>query len=211
MKKIFLISVTIIIVALMTMAGAGCTASAAATAPIAVEFIGSDFELSLPEKWDGGTKEEIDAVVENLKEAGRVQLADEVAASKKDLLFYGYNSEEAAQEGSVSNLIITGEFADFLSIEEYMELPYTNISELYIKAGYEFEIIEEDIVSIGNYDKTGRVIFEQTVEGIKTKVAQYIIKYKTDFWVLTFTTDIEKFDENVEAFDKTIETFKILD
>src|SRR4030065_901962 len=211
MKKFFLISVTIIIAALTAMAGAGCTASAAATEPTAVEFIGSDFELSLPEKWEGGAKEELDAVVENLKEAGRAQLADEVAASKKDLLFFGYDSEEAAQEGSVSNFTIAGEFADFLSIEEYMELSYTNISELYTKAGYEFIIIKEDIVPIGNYDKTGRVIFEQTVEGIKTKAVQYIIKYKTDFWVLTFTTDIEKFDENVEAFDKTIETFKILD
>ena len=56
MKKIFLISVAIIIAALMTMAGAGCTVSAAATEPIAVEFIGSDFELSLPDKWEGGTK-----------------------------------------------------------------------------------------------------------------------------------------------------------
>ena len=211
MKKFFLISVTIIIAALTTMAGAGCTASAAATEPSAVEFTGSAFELSLPEKWEGGAKEELDAVVENLKEASRQQLSDQVAPSKKDLLFFGYNSEEAAQEGSVSNFTIAGEFADFLSIEEYMELSYTNISELYTKAGYEFIIIKEDIVPIGNYDKTGRVIFEQTVEGIKTKAVQYIIKYKTDFWVLTFTTDIEKFDENVEAFDKTIETFKILD
>ncbi len=211
MKRIFLIAIAIIITVSIIITGAGCTASAAAAAPTVTEFNGSDFALSLPEKWEGGTKEELDAVVENLKGAGRVQLADEVAASKKDLLFFGYNSEEAAQEGSVSNLTITGEFADFLSIEEYMELSYTNISELYTKAGYEFEIIKEDIIPIGNYDKTGRVIFEQTVEGIKTKVAQYIIKYKTDFWVLTFTTDMEKFDENVEAFDKTIETFKILD
>lgn len=210
MKKIFLITVVIIIMASIVITGAGCTANATAE-PIVPEFMGSDFELSLPDKWEGSTKKELDSVVESLKEADRAQLADEVENSKKELLFFGYNTEDAALDGSVSNLTICGEPSGSISLEEYMKLSYENISRLYEEAGYEFKIIEEDIVPIGNYDETGRVIFEQTIEDVKTKVVQYIIKHESDFWVLTFTTDPEKFDENIGDFDKTFESFKILD
>jgi hypothetical protein len=42
-------------------------------------------------------------------------------------------------------------------------------------------------------------------------VVQYIVKHKNDFWVLTFTAEPEKFDENIEKFDETFESFKIID
>jgi hypothetical protein len=209
MKKFFLITVTIIIITATVITGTGCKANAA-MGPTRAEFIGSDFEISLPENWEGGKKSELDSVADNLKEAGRTQLAEDVLASRRDLLFFAYDSETAAGGGNVSNLTIGGEPAGSLSLEDYIELSYKNMSDLYEEAGHEFTIIEEGIVSTGNYDETGRVIFEQTVKGSKTKVIQYIIGHESDFWVLTFTAEPEYFEENIEDFESTFESFKIL-
>ncbi|MBA7494802.1 hypothetical protein ES702_05379 [subsurface metagenome] len=210
MKKFLLALIVIIITSSMILVGVSCTTMAAAQTT-KTEFIGSDFELSLPEGWEGGNKEELDSVVEKLKDIGQDQLADKVEASKFDLLFFGYDSEAAALGSSVNDFTITGEPAAFLSLDEYMELSYTSVEEVYEKAGYKFKIVEQNVVHLGNYEEVGRVIFEQTIEGIKTKVAQYIIKHDSDFWVLTFTTELEQFDQNIQTFDNTVETFKIIE
>jgi len=210
MKNFFLIS-TIIIIALAVVLTCFSCKTTAAVQPTITEFIGSDFELSLPEKWEGGKKEELDSVVEKLKDAGQTELADLVEANKAILLFFGYDTEMAAQGDEVDNFTITGESEAFLSLDEYMDLSYKNVEEVYKKAGYTFNIIEEDVVPIGDYEEVGRIIFEQKVEGVKTKVAQYIIKNGSDFYVLTFTAGVEQFDRDMQAFDKTIETFKIIE
>lgn len=209
MKKFLLVLIIIIITSSMILVGVSCTTTAALTTK--TEFIGSDFELSLPEGWEGGNKEELDSVVEKLKDIGQDQLADKVEASKFDLLFFGYDSEAAASGGNVDDFTITGEPAAFLSLNEYMNLSYKNVAEVYEKAGYTFNIIEQNVIPFGNYEEVGRVIFEQTIEGIKIKVTQYIIKHDSDFWVLTFTTGLEDFDQNIQTFDNTVETFKIIE
>ena len=210
MKRFLLILIVIIITSSMVLVGVGCTTTAAQTTVI--EFIGSDFELSLPEKWEGGRKDELDPIIENLKEMGQDQLAEQVEASLSTFLFWGYDTETAASSGNVSTFNITGDSsAAFLSLDEYMDLSYKNVAEAYEKAGYTFNIIEEDVVPIGNYEEVGRTIFEQTVESVETKWAQYIIKNGSDFWVLTFTAVVEQFDQGMQAFDKTIETFKIIE
>ncbi|MDD3628497.1 MAG: hypothetical protein PHN81_01805 [Actinomycetota bacterium] len=210
MKKFFLISTTIIILSVTILTAGGCSTNAAVTY-VAAEFIGSDFELALPEKWEGGTKKELDSVAEDLKEAGRAEIADKVVASKKDLLFFGYDTEDVISNDVISTLTICGEPSGSISLEEYIEISYKNMASSYEEAGYDFKIIEKDIVPLGNYNETGRFIIEQTVDGIKTKVVQYIVKHKNDFWVLTFTAEPGKFDENIEKFDETFESFKIID
>jgi hypothetical protein len=209
MKKFLPIITAIIITLSMVLIGVGCTT--AATQPKVTEFIGGDFELTLPEKWEGANKEELDSVIEKLKDADQTELADKVEANKTNLLFFGYDSEAAALGGNVNDFTITGEYAAYLKLDEYMDLSYKNVAEVYEKAGYIFNIIEEDVIPIGNYEEVGRTIFEQKVEGIETKVAQYIVKHGTDFWVLTFTAGLEQFDQDIQTFDKTIETFKIME
>jgi hypothetical protein len=211
MKRFLLILIVIIITLPVVLIGVSCKTTAAVK-PTIIEFIGSDFELSLPEKWEGGNKEELDSIIEKLKDTDQTELADKVEANKTNLLFFGYDTETAASGGNVSTFNITGDSsAAFLSLNEYMDLSYKNVKEVYEKAGYTLNIIEEDVVPIGNYEEVGRTIFEQTVESVKTKVAQYIIKNGSDFWVLTFTAGVEQFDQDIQAFDKTIETFKIIE
>lgn len=210
MKRILLILVTVIIAASMILIGGGCK-SAEALQPAVVEFIGSDFEITLPENWEGGTKDELDSVASELEDLGQKELAEKIEANKIYLLFFGYNSEDAAQGDNVSNLTITGEPAEFLSLEEYMELAYTNLAEKFEKAEYKFTITDQEVISLGNYKEVGRTIFEQTVEDAKTGGVQYIIKHESDLWTLTFTTDLEEFDKDIETFDNTFKTFKILD
>ena len=211
MKRFLLILIVIIITLSIVLVGVGCTTTAAVQTTKA-EFVGSDFELSLPEKWEGGRKDELDPIIENLKEMDQEQLAEQVEANLSTFLFWGYDTETAASGGNVSTFNITGDSsAAFLSLDEYMDLSYKNVEKVDEKAGYTFNIIEEDVVPIGNYEEVGRTIFEQTVESVETKWAQYIIKNGSDFWVLTFTAVVEQFDQDMQAFDKTIETFKIIE
>ena len=211
MRKFLLALIVIIITSSMVLVGVGCTMTAAAQSAKA-EFVGSDFELSLPEGWEGGRKDELDPIIKNLKEMGHDQLAEQVEASLSTFLFWGYDTETADPGGNVSTFNITGDSSSaFLSLDEYMDLSYKNVAEVYEEAGYTFNIIKEDVVPIGNYEEVGRTIFEQTVERVETKWAQYIIKNGSDFWVLTFTAAVEQFDQDVQAFDKTIETFKIIE
>jgi len=210
MKKVFLILITIIISVLMILIGVGCK-TATSVQPVVPEFIGGDFELSLPEKWEGGTKEELDSVIEKLEEVDQTQLADIVEANKFFLVFFGYDTEMAALGGDVNVFTITGESKVFLSLEDYMDLSYENVVEKYEEAGYIFNIVEQEIVMLGDNEEVGRIVFEQTIEDNETKVAQYIIKQESDFWILTFTVNMEQFDDNIQDFDKAIETFKILE
>ncbi len=210
MKKIFLILTGIIILILASQVVVGCR-SVTQVEPVVVEFIGSDFEFSLPDKWEGGTKDELESVADELEDLGQKDLASKVIENKKLLLFFGYDSEAASKDGDVSNLTITGEAAVPLSLDEYVDLTYEDMAEKYEKSGYELNIIEQQILPMGNYEEVSRTLLEQDIEGVSTGVAQYIIQNDSDLWVITFTSDLEKFDENIQAFDKSIETFKILD
>ncbi|MEA2016624.1 MAG: hypothetical protein U9O59_08015 [Actinomycetota bacterium] len=210
MKKFFLILTAMALLVLVSLAITGCK-TAVGLGPELVEFMGSEFEITLPDNWEGGTKEELDSVAEDLEDLGQDELAEDVIENKVYLLFFGYDSEAAAEGGDISNLTITGETAGFLSIEEYMDLTYTDLAEKYKEAEYEFNIIEQDIVSIGNYEEVGRTLTRQEVNGAEVGTAQYIIKNESDFWVLTFTAGQEEFNENIEAFDEVFKTFKIKD
>ena len=210
MKKYFLILITIIITVSMGLIGAGCKTSAS-MAPVVPEFIGGDFEFTLPENWEGGTKEELDSVIEKLEDADLTELADIVKENKFYLVFFGYDAEMIAQKEDVDIFTITGESRVVLSLEEYMDLTYESVAEQYEKAEYRFDIVEQEIIEIGDNEEVGRTIFEQTVESKEVKVAQYIIKDGSDYWILTFSTDLERFDENLQDFDAAVETFKILD
>jgi len=209
MKKFFLILITIIISVSMILIGAGCKTPAAQ--PAVPEFNVGDFEISLPENWEGSKKEELDTVINNLNEAGKSQLADAVEGMRDYLVFFGYDTEMIAEKDDVNIFTITGESKVVLSLEEYMDITYKSAAEQYEKAGYTFDIIEQEIVTLGDNEEVGRTIFEQTVESKEVKVAQYIIKDGSDCWILTFSTDLEQFDENLQDFDEAIETFKILD
>ncbi len=209
MKKYFLILITIIMSVSMILIGAGCKTPAAQ--PAVPEFNVGDFEISLPENWEGSKKEELDTVINNLNEAGKSQLADAVEGMRDYLVFFGYDTEMIAQKDDVNIFTITGESRVLLSLEEYMDLTYKSAAEQYEKAGYKFDIIEQEIVALGDNEEVGRTIFEQTVESKEVNVAQYIIKDGSDCWILTFSTGLEQFDENLQDFDAAVGTFKILD
>ncbi len=208
MKKAFLILIMVMLVVSASFAISGCK-SVEEMQPAVVEFAGGDFNLSLPENWEGGTREELDSVVEDLEDIGLDELAANIEANKVYLLFYGYDLVAASEGDGISNLTITGETVPFLSLEKYMDMTYTDIAEKYEEAEYVFEIVEQGVVSLGNYDEVGRTIIEQEVGGKELKVIQYIIKNGQDFWVLTFTAAQEEFDGKIEIFDEVFGTFKI--
>jgi len=174
------------------------------------KFIGSGFELYLPEKWEGGSEEELNSIIEKLRDMGQDQLASQVEAGLSSMLFWAYDPDNPTTNVNILSEHIPSEYSE-ISLDEYMELSYKNVAEAYEESGYSFNIIEQNVVPLGNYEEVGRTIFEQTIMGIESKTAQYMIKSDSDFWILTFGTEPGEFEQNIQTFDKTVETFNIIE
>jgi hypothetical protein len=173
------------------------------------QFKGDGFELYLPENWEGGSKEEFDSLIEKLKQIDLEQLASLVESNRSYMLFWAYDTEITSLADFRTNINIVSESAPSYSLNEYMDFAYENAADTFEQMGYEFNIIDQKVVSLGNNNEVGRTIVEQTIAGFESKLAQYAIKHDSDFWVLTLTTGVEEFDQNIQTFDKIVETFKI--
>ena len=216
MKRFLLLSLVIILAASMILTGVSCgkTTSADGTTQGQIpegwnKYTGSTSELYLPGNWKGGGKEEFDSLIENIKQAGQTQLASQLESVKSYLIFYAYDTETADSAEGFTNFNIVSESAPSYSLDEYMDLSYKNAADAYKQAGYEFSIIEQKVISLGNNKEVGKTIVEQTIAGVKSRAAQYMIKHDSDFWILTFSTEPAKFDQNIQTFDKIVGTFTI--
>jgi hypothetical protein len=210
MKRYLLALFIFLLAASMVTAGAGCGGEAAQRTveiPAGWELFDSDeFELYLPEQWEGGTEEGLRDVIAVLKEKGQTALASQVEASISYLSFWGYDSETIESE-ALTNVNIASESASFTTLDRYMELGYDQMSEQYEEMGYTFSILEQDVVSLGSYKEVGKTIVSEEVMNFKVRMVQYVIKSDSVFWIITFTTSPEEFDQYIQIFDKAVETF----
>jgi hypothetical protein len=172
------------------------------------QFTGSGFELYLPEKWDGSSRELLNSKIKALKDAGQNQLASQIEASLPYVLFFAYDTETVASE-TVTNINIVIEPNNYASLEEYMDANYEAVAKIFKESGYSFNIVEQDIVPLGNYEEVGRTIIDETAVGVKMRVAQYAINPASDVWTITCTAGSDDFESNIQTFDKIAETFKI--
>jgi hypothetical protein len=210
MKRYLLALLIFLLAVSMVTAGAGCGGGAAQRTveiPAGWKLFDSDeFELYLPEQWEGGTEEGLQDVIAVLKEKGQTALASQVEASISYLSFWGYDSETTESE-ALTNVNIASESASFTTLDRYMELGYDQMSEQYEQMGYKFNILEQDVVSLGSYKEVGRTIVSEEVMNFEVRMVQYVIKSGSIFWIITFTTSPEEFDQYIQTFDKAVETF----
>lgn len=201
---IFLLAVSIV------SAGAGCgggTAQRTVEIPAGWKlFDSNEFELYLPEQWEGGTEEELQGVIAALREEGQTELASQVEAARSYLLFWGYDSETTSSE-ALTNINIGSESASFTTLNQYMDLGYDQMEEQYEQMGYSFSILEQDVVSLGSNKEVGRTVVSEEVMGFEVRVVQYVIKSGSVFWIITFTTSPEEFNQYIQTFDKAVEVF----
>jgi hypothetical protein len=200
---IFVLSVSVVI------AGAGCGGTTQRTVEVPEGwklFESDEFELYLPEQWEGGTEGQLQNLIAILKEKGQTTLASQVEAGINYISFWGYDSENISS-GSLTNVNILSQSAYSTSLDQYMELGYAQIAEQYEQMGYSFEILEQDVVTLGSHKEVGRTLVSEEVMGFEVRVVQYVIKSGSVFWIITFTTSPEEFDQYIQIFDKAVEVF----
>jgi hypothetical protein len=211
MKRYLLVLLIFILAVSMAIAGAGCGGTAQRTVEIPAGwklFDSDEFELYLPEQWEGGTEEELQDVIAVLKEQGQTALANQVEAGIPYLSFWGYDSETTGSD-ALTNVNIASESASFTTLDKYMDLGYDQMADQYEQMGYSFSVFEQDVVSLGSNKEVGRTIVVEEVAGFEVRMVQYIIKSGSVFWIITFTTSPEEFDQYIQTFDKAVETFLI--
>ncbi len=174
-------------------------------------FQGPGFALSLPPGWEGGTEEEMDAIIEELRLLGPEgeKLAQEIDFYKQYLLFWAYDAGSLHPEQLLVNVNLVSENAN-ISLEEYMKASYEELKQMYESWGYQEKIIEQGVVSLGQNERVARTIFEQEIFGEHTICAQYIIKKGNTFYLLTFSAESNKFNQYKETFDQVAGTLKII-
>jgi len=212
MKRYLLALLIFVLAASLVIAGAGCGGGAAQRTveiPIGWELFDSDeFELYLPEQWEGGAEEKLQDVIEILKEEGQTELAGQVEAGIPYLAFWGYDSETISSD-ALTNVNIASQSASSISLNQYMEIGYDQMADQYEQMGYSFNILEQDVVSLGSYKEVGRTLVSEEVMGFEVRVVQYVVKSGSVFWIITFTTSPEEFDQYIQTFDTAVGTFII--
>jgi len=210
--KRFLLTLLLVVFAVSTVLfGTGCNGGGAAqTIEVPTgwkQFSSADFELYLPEQWEGGSEEELQNIIDILRQEGQIELASQVEAGIPYMLFWGYDSDTAVLSDTLTNVNIGSESASFTSLEKYMEIGYDQMADTYAQMGYVFTILEQDITSIGYHKEVGRTLVSEEAAGFEVRMAQYIVKSGNDFWIITFTTSPEEFNQYIANFDKAVETF----
>jgi len=81
-------------------------------------------------------------------------------------------------------------------------------NRLYLKQNRNAKIIDEEIMFLNN-TKTYRVIYEQTTEGIKYKVLQYLQLANNTRYTLTFISELKNFSKFENEVSTIMETFKV--
>jgi hypothetical protein len=212
MKRYLLTLLIFVFVTSMIIVGVGCNGGTAQrTVEIPAgwkQFDSDDFELYLPEQWEGGTEDELQDVIAILREKGQTSLAEQVEAGIPYLAFWGYDSETISS-GALTNVNIASESASFTSLDQYMELGYDQMIAQYEQMGYSFVILEQEVISLGSHKEVGKTSVSEEVMGFEVRVVQYIIKSGSDFWIITFTTSPEEFDQYIQTFDMAVRAFII--
>jgi hypothetical protein len=211
MKRYLLALLVFVLAVSMIIAGAGCGGTTQRTVEIPAGwelFDADEFELYLPEQWEGGTEEEIRDVIAVLKEQGQTALASQVEAGIPYLLFWGYDSETIDSD-ALTNVNIASESASFTTLDQYMDLGYDQMADQYEQMGYSFAVLEQDVVPLGSYKEVGRTLVSEEVMNFEVRMVQYIVKSGSVFWIITFTTSPEEFNQYIQVFDKAVETFLI--
>ena len=62
---------------------------------------------------------------------------------------------------------------------------------------------------MGSCDQVARTITSQELLGNNLRMAQYIIKDGTLYWIMTFSAIQKDFDANIANFDRAIQTTAI--
>ena len=162
-----------------------------------------DFSIYLPDGWEGGSAKEFATIVNEQFEITPTETAN--SDNKPLLVFWAYDTASASEDASTTFNVLKVT-SDISSLKDYTDKSYKNIEAVSKELDSNYMVVEQQILKMGSYGQVARSITSQELLGNNIKIAQYIIKDGTIFWIMTFSAAQKDFDASINNFDKAIQT-----
>ena len=167
---------------------------------------GNGVRLSLPASYEGGNPsnpKDLDAIAQKLKAidpkyANRIESLKQNPSALNLLAF----DTQKAKSGFLTNVNITAEKVPAgTTVEQYLDAAVKQLSG-------QFQVVDQKVVSLEKY-QAGRVVAETTAGGIPIKQLFYFVQNGNNFWLVTYSTSKNEFDQRLPNFEQSIRTFTL--
>ena len=118
-------------------------------------------------------------------------------------IIYAFDSNIGSSE-IMTSVIVSAEKNNLsaITVEMYLEIAANQYPD-------EYKILEQEILTSSRY-QMGRLITQTMLTGVETTQVQYAIKKGNYFWVITYSTSSEEFEQRFPDFEKSANSFYIL-
>lgn len=168
------------------------------------EIAGQGVALSLPANYEGGNPTtDLDEIGNKLK-AIAPSYAERLEVLKQNpeaIAFLAFDPQ-SAKSGFLTNVNVTKEAvpAD-VTVEQYLQAASKQIAGQY-------KILEQKTISLEQY-QAGRIMAEAKAGEITIRQLFYAVKDDKNFWLVTYSTTGNEFEQRLPSFEQSIRTFKV--
>ena len=180
------------------------TATVQSTIPGWVKFEGRNIELWLPDSYTGGDlTQDLDLIVEKLRSLGSEyeSMANLIEQNPDVFVIWAFDSVVGSSGSLTSVAITTEKVLSAISIDTYLDTALTQFPSSFV-------VTDRKIVKL-NQHEAGRLEIEFTISGIKGKELLYAIKDGNKFWIITYGTSADEYDDRLGDFEQSARTFKV--
>ncbi len=168
---------------------------------------GDGVSLMVPPQFEGGSVEDMLEILDSVEGFLGEDFAAliEVARNNPELYKLFAIAPELLRDGVLTNINITGSPLG-------MALPMETILEL-LPASFPdvMEIVETEVISVGDYDEVGRIILEMEMMGLSQQIVMYAFLIEEDLYAIAFTTSVDAYKELGPVFEQIAATLVVND
>ena len=104
---------------------------------------------------------------------------------------------------SIGVNITKQDISDEETLDNYLQDEVDKLKEKY-------KIIEENIIDINQEESAASILAEIKLDNTTMKQLFYIMKKNNEFWLITYSTKADKFEENLSIFKDSIKTIQFI-
>ena len=165
---------------------------------------GEGITLKLPPGFEGGNpSKDINTLEEQLKTVAP-DYERKIAILKQNpgaIALLAFDTKKSPQEGVTSINVRPEKLDEELTVKDYLEIAKEQITPAY-------KIKEEEITAIDGRE-AGRILAEAEKNNTKIKQLFYVVQDGETFWLVTYSTTSEEFEERLPDFEKSIESMEL--
>jgi hypothetical protein len=166
---------------------------------------GNGVSLMAPPEFEGG---DIDTMLEILDSADEILGEDfaavvEIAQQNPDLYKLFAIAPTLMEDGVLTNINITGTpLGMTLDMDTILELLPSSFPD-------SVEIVESEVLSLGDYEEVGRLVVRMEVMGLDQEISIYAFLIDEVLYGIAFTTSVDAAKELNLVFEQIASTFEV--